>query len=229
MLDLHPLVILAIGIVTVVLMITLLRMNAFIALITSAMVVSLIAPGDPAEKVSLAEKIGRVAKEFGRTAGSIGIVIALAVVIGKCMMDSGAADRIVRGFLSLLGEKRSSTALMASGFVLSIPVFFDTVFYLLIPLARSMHRRTKKHYLKYAMAIVGGGVITHSLVPPTPGPLMMASTLGVDIGVMIIVGGLVALPCAVVGLLFAGWIDRRLKIQMRPLGGQLSEPEPLED
>jgi len=223
MFDLHPLVILAIGIVTVVLMITLLRMNAFIALITSAMVVSLIAPGDPAEK------IGRVAKEFGHTAGSIGIVIALAVVIGKCMMDSGAADRIVRGFLSLLGEKRSSTALMASGFVLSIPVFFDTVFYLLIPLARSMHRRTKKHYLKYAMAIVGGGVITHSLVPPTPGPLMMASTLGIDIGVMIIVGGLVALPCAVVGLLFAGWIDRRLNIQMRPLGGGLSEPQPLED
>jgi GntP family gluconate:H+ symporter len=223
MFDLHPLVILAIGIVTVVSMITLLRMNAFIALITSAMVVSLLGPGDPAEK------IGRVAKEFGHTAGSIGIVIALAVVIGKCMMDSGAADRIVRGFLSLLGEKRSSTALMASGFVLSIPVFFDTVFYLLIPLARSMYRRTHKHYLKYAMAIVAGGVITHSLVPPTPGPLIMAENLGIDIGLMIIVGAVVALPCAIVGLFFAGWIDRRLNIQMRSLGGQLSEPEPLED
>jgi GntP family gluconate:H+ symporter len=216
MFDLHPLVILAIGIVTVVSMITLLRMNAFIALITSAMVVSLLGPGDPAEK------IGRVAKEFGHTAGSIGIVIALAVVIGKCMMDSGAADRIVRGFLSLLGEKRSSTALMASGFVLSIPAFFDTVFYLLIPLARSMYRRTHKHYLKYAMAIVAGGVITHSLVPPTPGPLIMAENLGIDIGLMIIVGAVVALPCAIVGLFFAGWIDRRLNIQMRSLGGQLS-------
>jgi len=229
MFDLHPLVILAIGIVTVVLMITVLRMNAFIALITSAMVVSLLASGDPEEKIGLAEKISRVATEFGGTAGSIGIVIALAVVIGRCMMDSGAADRIVRGFLSLLGEKRSSTALMASGFVLAVPVFFDTVFYLLIPLARSMYRRTKKHYLKYAMAIVAGGVITHSLVPPTPGPLFMAKNLNIDIGIMIIVGGLVALPCAFVGLFFAGWIDRRLKIQMRPLDGALSEPEPLED
>jgi len=118
---LHPLLILVIGIVTVVLMITLLRMNAFIALITSAIVVSLLAPGQ------LAEKISRVAQAFGSTAGGIGIVIALAVVIGKCMMDSGAADRIVRGFLSLLGEKRAATALMASGYVLSVPVFFDTV------------------------------------------------------------------------------------------------------
>jgi len=208
---------------TVILMITLLRMNAFIALITSAVIVSLLAPGD------LAGKISRVAEAFGNTAGSIGIVIALAVVIGKCMMDSGAADRIVRGFLSLLGEKRSPTALMASGFVLSVPVFFDTVFYLLVPLARSMYRRTQKHYLKYTMAIAAGGVITHSLVPPTPGPLVMADNLGIDLGVMIIVGALIAIPAAIVGLLLAGWVDRRMNIPMRPLGGDVSEPEPLED
>ena len=223
MLNLHPLMILAVGMLTVILMIALLRMNAFIALITSAVVVSLLAPGD------LSEKISRVAVAFGSTAGSIGIVIALAVVIGKCMMDSGAADRIVRGFLSLLGEKRSSTALMASGFVLSVPVFFDTVFYLLVPLARSMHRRTKKHYLKYAMAITAGGVITHCLVPPTPGPLIMADNLGIDIGALIMIGVLVAIPAAVVGMFFSGWVDRRMNIQMRPLGGELSEPEPLED
>ena len=227
MFNLHPLIILVVGMLTVILMITRLRMNAFIALITSAVVVSLLSPGE------LAEKISRVATEFGKTAGSIGIVIALAVVIGKCMMDSGAADRIVRGFLSLLGEKRSSTALMASGFVLSVPVFFDTVFYLLVPLARSMHRRTKKHYLKYAMAIAAGGVVTHSLVPPTPGPLIMADNLGIDIGVMIMVGALVALPAAVVGMLFSGYTDRRMNIQMKPLGGdpcqQQAGAEPLED
>ncbi len=223
MLSLHPLIILFIGMLTVILIITMLRMNAFIALITAAVVVSLLSPGD------LAEKISRVAAAFGSTVGSIGIVIALAVVIGKCMMDSGAADRIVRGFLSLLGEKRSSTALMASGFVLSIPVFFDTVFYLLVPLARSMHRRTKRHYLKYAMAIAAGGVITHSLVPPTPGPLVMADNLGIDVGVMIIIGALVALPSAFVGMFFSGYADRRMNIQMKPLEGELSETKPLED
>ena len=221
--SLHPLMILAVGMATVILMITLLRMNAFIALITSALIVSLLAPGE------LSERVSRVAKAFGDTAGSIGIVIALAVVIGKCMMDSGAADRIVRAFLRLLGEERSSTALMASGYVLAIPIFFDTVFYLLVPLARSMHRQTRKHYLKYAMAIAAGGVITHSIVPPTPGPLVMADTLGIDVGVMIMAGALVAIPAAFVGMFFSGWRDRRMNIPMRPLGDEHSEPEPLQD
>jgi GntP family gluconate:H+ symporter len=218
-----PLLILTIGIFTVIFMIAALRLNAFIALITSAIIVSLLAPGE------LAEKISRVAAAFGQTAGGIGIVIALAVVVGKCMMDSGAADRVVRGFLSLLGERRSPWALMCSGFVLSVPVFVDTVFYLLVPLARSMHRRTGKHFLKYCMAIAAGGVITHSLVPPTPGPLMMAEQLGIDLGVMILVGAVIALPTTLVGMAFAGWIDRKLKIPMRPLAGGMAEPEPLED
>lgn len=219
----HPLLILGIGVTIVIGMIVVLRINAFIALISAALVVSLLAPGP------LADRVGRVALAFGKTAGNIGIVIALAVVIGRCMMDSGAADRIVRAFLSLLGEKRSATALMASGYLLSIPVFFDTVFYLLVPLARSMTRRTGRHYIKYALSIVAGGVITHSLVPPTPGPLFMAENLGLDIGVMIIAGALVALPASFVGILFASWCDRRLNISMRPMATGESEPEPLDD
>jgi GntP family gluconate:H+ symporter len=219
----HPLLILGIGIATVIGIIVILRTNAFIALISSALIVSLLAPGP------LAERVSRVAQAFGKTAGDIGIVIALAVVVGRCMMDSGAADRIVRAFLSLLGEKRSATALMVSGYILSIPVFFDTVFYLLVPLARSMTRRTGRHYMKYALAIVAGGVITHSLVPPTPGPLFMAENLGIDIGVMIVAGALVALPASFIGMLFAGWRDRRMNITMRPIGSGESEPEPLDD
>ncbi|MBL7187947.1 MAG: gluconate permease [Phycisphaerae bacterium] len=219
----HPLLILGIGITIVIGMIVVLRINAFIALISAALVVSMLAPGP------LAEKVIRVADAFGQTAGKIGIVIALAVVIGKCMMDSGAADRVVRAFLSLLGEKRSATALMASGYVLAVPVFFDTVFYLLVPLARSMTRRTGKHYLKYALAIAAGGVITHSLVPPTPGPLFMAANLGIDVGVMIIAGALVALPAAFIGMLLAGWFDRRMNIPLRPTGTGEAEPEPFDD
>ena len=159
----HPLLILALGIFAIIFLITVLRLNAFIALIVSAILVSLLAPGATSAKIS------RVAEAFGATAGSIGIVIALAVVIGKCMMDSGAADRIVRAFLSLLGQKRCSWALMSSGFILSMPVFFDTVFYLLVPLARSANRRLGTNSLRFALAITVGGVATHSLVPPTPG------------------------------------------------------------
>jgi GntP family gluconate:H+ symporter len=219
----HPLLILGIGIITVIGMIVILRTNAFVALISSALIVSLLAPGP------LAEKASRVAQAFGKTAGDIGIIIALAVVVGRCMMDSGAADRIVRAFLSLLGEKRGATALMASGYIMSIPVFFDTVFYLLVPLARSMTRRTGRHYMKYALAIVAGGVITHSIVPPTPGPLFMAENLGIDVGIMIVAGSIIALPASFVGMLFAIWCDRRMNIAMRSIDSGESEPEPLDD
>jgi H+/gluconate symporter-like permease len=210
----HPFLILFIGVAVVIGMIIGMRINAFVALITAALVVSFLSPGEIADKVS------RVASAFGATAGGIGIVIALAAVIGKCLMDSGAADRVVQAFVKGMGEKRSSIALSGSGFVLSIPVFFDTVFYLLVPLARSLYRSTKKNYLKYVLAISAGAAVTHTLVPPTPGPLLMAQQLGVDLGTMIGVGALVGIPAAIVGLLFAGWLDKRMPIEMRPLPGE---------
>ena len=202
----HPAVILLVGIATILGAILLLRLNAFLALVTAAIVVSLLAPGEPAVKIA------RVAEGFGRTAGTIGIVIALAAIAGQAMMDSGAADRIVRAFIGLLGEQRSATALCATGYVLSIPVFFDTVFYLLVPLARSGYTRTNRYYLKYLLAIAAGAGATHTLVPPTPGPLAVAGTLGVDLGTMVLVGLAVALPAATAGLLFAGWVDRRMPV-----------------
>ena len=215
-----PLGILALGMAVVLVMIMGLKINAFISLITGAMLVSLLAPGKAEEKIQ------RVAEAFGSNSGKIAVVIALAAVIGQAMMDSGAADRIVRGFLRLLGQKRSPWALMASGYVLSIPVFFDTVFFLLVPLARSFYRRTGKNYLLCLVAITAGGAITHSLVPPTPGPLTMAATLGIDLGVMILVGALIALPCAVVGLLVGRWLDLRWPVPLRELDGEQPQTVP---
>lgn len=219
--ELYPLLVLLVGVVTVIGLIVGFRLHAFLALVVAAIVVSLMAPGDPATKIA------RVAEGFGATAGSIGIVIALAAIIGKAMMDSGAADRIVRMFVDLLGEKRGGTALLSSGYVLGIPVFFDTVFYLLVPLARSMYRRTGKHYLKYIMAVGAGGAITHTMVPPTPGPLLIAGTLEIDIGVMIMVGIVVGVPTAMVGLLFAGYMDRLMPIPLRLEAGGVPDPDPV--
>jgi len=217
-----PLIKLGIGVAVVLGLIVVFKVNAFLALIAAAMVVSAMSPGD------IGGRMGRVASAFGASAGGIGIVIAMAAVIGKCMLDSGSADRIVRAFLRLFGEKRAPMALMGSGFVLAVPVFFDTVFYLLVPLARSLHTKTRKQYLKYLLAIGAGGAITHTLVPPTPGPLLMADNLGVQVGMMIMIGAMVALPAAIAGLLFAGWMDRLMPIPMREIGNE-PEPKPLSD
>ena len=214
----HPFLILLIGMVVILGAIIVLRLNAFLALIGAAIIVSFLAPGAPALRIA------RVAEAFGRTAGSIGIVIALAAIIGTAMTESGAADRIVNGFLNLLGEKRDAVALSATAFVLSLPVFFDTVFFLLAPLARSMYGRTNRNYLKYLLAMSASGVATHTLVPPHPGPLAVADTLGVDLGMMILVGIAVALPAAMVGYLFGTWVDRKMPIVMRPHPGEEIEP-----
>lgn len=207
----HPYLIVAIGILAVLGLIIFLRVNAFIALISAALMVSFLAPGPINEKVS------RVAVAFGENAGKIGLVIGFAAVIGEAMMLSGAADRIVHAFLRLLGAKRASLALMSSGFVLSVPVFFDTVFYLLVPLARSLYRTTRKNYLLYVCAIAAGGAITHTMVPPTPGPLYMAATLNVSIGLMMLIGLLVAAPAAMVALIAGNWMDRKIKIATLPV------------
>lgn len=219
---LNPIAILIIGVALLIFMMLVLRLNAFVALITSAMVISLLSGGE------FTDKIGRVGSAFGGVAGKIGIVIAMAAIIGKCMMDSGAADRIVRSSLKLLGEKRAPTALMLSGFALSIPVFFDTVFYLLVPLARSLWTRTRKNYVLYLTAIVAGAAITHTLVPPTPGPLFMASELDINVGLMMMMGLLVGLPTAAIGVLVCKIIDKRMNIPMRPYAGE-AEPEVLDD
>lgn len=200
-------VIVGIGIAVVLVLIIQFRINAFLALIAAAVTVSFLADG------SMASKMPRVASEFGIAAGKVGLVIGFAAVIGEAMMRSGAADRIVQAFLAVLGVKRAPWALMGSGFVLSVPVFFDTVFYLLVPLARSLYSRTKENFLLYVLAICAGGAITHTLVPPTPGPLIMASTLGVSVGLMIFVGGLVALPSAVVGIFFARYLNKVVNIE----------------
>jgi len=207
-----PMFTLAVGIVSVLGMIIGLRMNAFLALIISAIIISLMAGGDPSARLDA------VVSAFGSSAGGIGIVIAMAAIIGKCMLDNGSADRIVRWAVGITGEGKASLGLMGSGFLLAIPVFFDTVFYLLVPLARSLYRQTQKNYLRYLMAIATGGAITHTLVPPTPGPLLVSANLGVDVGLMIIIGILVAAPSAVVGLAFSVYLDRRMPIEMRPLG-----------
>jgi GntP family gluconate:H+ symporter len=205
------------AIATVLVLIIRFRVNAFLALISAAMLVSICSPG------GFSDRISRVALAFGTTAGKIGIVIALAAVIGRCLIDSGAADRIVRLFLKIFGEKRCPVSLMSSGFVLSIPVFFDTVFYLLLPLARSMHRRTGKRYVMLILAMGAGASITHSLVPPTPGPLVIADSLGIDLGIMICIGLLLAACTAVVMMFFIQWLSRLNDIPMRSLDGR---PEP---
>lgn len=210
----HPLLILAIGVLLVFVLILRFKINAFLALIAAATAVGVLAPNIAFEQV-----MPTVAESFGSVCAKIGIIIALAAVVGECVLESGSADKITRTAVRLFGEKRASISLLGTGYVLAIPVFFDTVFYLLIPLARAMGIRAKSQYLLFVMSICAGGICAHSLVPPTPGPLAMAATLGIDMGVMILGGMVIAIPMAIAGWLFATWQGRRLNLPLRETPG----------
>ena len=151
--------------------------------------------------------ISRVTGAFGKACGSLGILIAMAAIIGKCLLESGGAERIIRSALGLLGEKRAPLAFTGSGFLLGTPVFFDTVFYLMIPLGKALAMRFRENYGLYIMTIVAGATMAHSLVPPTPGPLFVAVQLDVDLGLMILMGLVVGSVACATGYVYAKFVN----------------------
>lgn len=207
-----PFAVLIFGIIAVIVMISKFRLHPFIALMLSAIAVGLISGSVPgAENMPhLVRAVETPMVEFGNVAGKIAWVIALAALIGAAMMESGAAQRIVTWLIDAMGESRAALALLMSGFLLSIPVFFDTVFFLLIPLAITLALKTGKNYILYVLAIGGGAAITHSIVPPTPGPLIMAETLQIDLGLTILAG----LAAGILPAIAALFVSRRMNAQM---------------
>ena len=151
--------------------------------------------------------IVRVTTAFGKACGSLGILIAMAAIIGKCLLESGGAERIIRSALGLLGEKRAPLAFTGSGFLLGTPVFFDTVFYLMIPLGKALAMRFRENYGLYIMTIVAGATMAHSLVPPTPGPLFVADQLDVDLGLMIVMGLVIGSVACTTGYVYAKFVN----------------------
>ena len=224
-----PLWLMLIGMIVVLGGILKLRLHAFLALILGAIIVGSLTAKPALRQFAqdknmtaaetealIQQSVGeRVAGAFGRTCTKIGILIAMASIIGKFLLESGAAERIVRSLLKLLGEKRAPCAFLSSGFLLGMPVFFDTVFYLMIPLGKAMGIKVGRNYGLFIMAIVAGATMTHSLVPPTPGPLFVAGELSVNIGLMIMGGIVVGFFTVSAGYLYALWANRKWPIPVR--------------
>lgn len=217
-----PLIILGVSIVLVVGAITVLRLHAFWALILGAITVAILSGLQAEGATALVTGVDRAMLEMGAAMGKVALPIALASLIGTCLVESGAAERVIRSLIQCLGEKRADLALLGGGFFLSIPVFFDTVFFLLIPLAQMLALRTGRNYLLYLLAICGGGVITHGTVPPTPGPLLVSEMLRLDLGLTIVASAASALPIAALAL----WLARRLNARLPGVGQSSLQARP---
>jgi GntP family gluconate:H+ symporter len=206
--DLQLLLALVLGIATIVVIVLRTRLDAFVGLLAAALVTGFVA-GVPA-----LDTITSITTGFGATLASIGIVIGLGVGIGKILEVSGAADSIARAFVKLMGKGREHWAMAGTGYVVSIPVFCDSGYVIMNPLARSIARRIKGRYVTLALALGCGMTLTHHLVPPTPGPLGVAGILGADLGGLVLAGLVFSILLLPVVILYAAWIGPRLEGQI---------------
>lgn len=177
-----------IGIILLVFLILKTKFHTFLALIISAIVIGIVG-GMPPEEV-----INAITTGFGSTLGSIGIIIGFGVMMGQIFERSGAAKRMAYTFLRLFGKDKEEAALAVTGFLVSIPIFCDSGFIILAPLARALSKQTKKSIVTLGISLAAGLVITHSMVPPTPGPVGVAGIYGANVGSVILWGIVIAIP-----------------------------------
>lgn len=203
--DLQLILALVAGIATIVVIVLATRLDAFIALLIAALVTGVVAGQD------LLSLIDAVTTGFGNTLASIGIVIGLGVGIGKILEVSGAADSLARAFLRAFGKGREPWAMGSVGSLVSIPVFCDSGYVIMNPLARSIARVKQGGYITLALALGAGMTLTHHMVPPTPGPLAATGILGADIGGVIIVGLVFTVLLLPVVVIYARWIGPKLE------------------
>ncbi len=208
--ELQPLGALLVGIALIIVLIIRTRVGAFLALLIAGMAVGIIS-GLP-----LGETIEAITTGFGNTLAAIGIVIGLGVMIGKLLEVSGGADSLAQAFIRIFGRGREEWALTGTGTIVSIPVFCDSGYVIMHPLARSLARTAKRSFVTLALALGAGMTITHHMVPPTPGPLAVAGILEVDLGRLIIAGLLISIPMVPAVALFARWIGPKLDDQVDP-------------
>ncbi|QCX34099.1 GntP family permease [Caloramator sp. E03] len=172
------------------------RLNPFIALLVTSILTAFMVRM-PLDKISSAVTTG-----FGNTLAGIGIVIGLGIILGQILAEAGATEQIANSLLKVVGIKNSPLALNITGYLVSIPVFFDAAFVILMSLAKELSRKTKKPIITFVTSLAVGLIVTHAMVIPTPGPLAVANNMKINLGIFVLYAIIVSLPASLIG----GWL-----------------------
>lgn len=200
-------IMLLIAVVLIIVLTGKLKVNAFLVLIGVAFAYGL-AIGIPGLDV-----IKHIKNGFGGTLTKIGIVIVAGTIMGTILEKTGAALAMTQAILKLVGKKRAPLAMNLAGYVVSIPVFCDSGYVILNPLNKALAKESGTSMAVMAVALATGLYATHVMVPPTPGPLAAAAALGADLGKVIVVGLIVAIPAALAGLFWALKVAKKYHIE----------------
>ncbi len=209
------LVLAAVGIAVLLLLIIKFKVEPFIALLIIGLLTAL-AAGLPVQTlVGSAQKPGESLLEtgFGGILGHIAAIIGLGTMLGAILEASGGAQVLTRSLLRALGENRAPLAMGLAGLIFGVPVFFDVGIFVLAPLVYVAAKQSGRSILLYCLPLLAGLSVTHAFLPPHPGPVAAAGLLGVDLGWVILMGAVCAIPAWYLGgVVFSAWVGKRLHI-----------------
>lgn len=185
------------------------KLHAFVALLLVSLLVG-IAAGMP-----LNEVITSIQNGMGGTLGFVAVVVGLGAMFGKMLEVSGGAERLAATMISKFGEDKAQWALGVTGFIVAIPVFFDVGFIILVPIVYGLARKTGKSLLHYGIPLLAGLAVTHSFIPPTPGPIAVAELVGAELGWVILFGVIAGVPAMILaGPVFGRFIGKKIHIEI---------------
>ena len=209
------------GVILLLTMVLKFKLSAFIALLITSIVVAILA-GMP-----LTEITSSMEKGMGGTLGFIATVVGLGAIFGQMLESSGGAKSLSRYLLKKFGKEKSSWALMITGLLVGIPIFLEVGLIILIPVVYALTRDTKRSILFFGIPLLAGLAVSHTMVPPTPGPVAVANILEVDLGWVILFGLIIGIPTAIIaGPLFSRYISKKIDIPAPPeLSESMAESE----
>jgi Gnt-I system low-affinity gluconate transporter len=193
------------GIALLLFLIVRVKLHAFVALLIGSLVIG-VGAGMP-----FAEVLEAVTTGVGSTLASIAVLVGLGAMFGQMLEVSGGVEALADSLLRRFGERRAQWSLLAVGFVVAIPVFFDVAFIILVSLIYGLTEKTKRPIVYYALPLLAGLAVTHAFIPPTPGPIAVAALVGADLGWVMLFGVVIGLPAAVIaGPVYARIIAKRV-------------------
>ncbi len=184
------------------------KISAFISLLITSILVGVLA-GMPLNGI-----LKTIEKGMGGTLGFVATVVGLGAIFGQMLESSGGAESLAHSLIKKFGKDRAPWAMVITGFVVAIPVFLDVGLIILAPILYALSRDTKRSLLFYGIPLLAGLAVTHSFIPPTPGPIAVADIIEADLGWVIFFGFILGFPTAVIaGPVFGKYISKKIDLQ----------------
>ncbi|PRB43961.1 permease [Arthrobacter sp. MYb23] len=205
------------GIALLLFLIIKVKLEPFIALVGTGVIVALVGGISVEALVGSATKSSDalIEKGFAGILGHITVIIGLGTVLGAILERSGGAEVLLGRLVKIFGEKGTPLAMGITGFVLGIPVFFDIGIFVLAPLVYVAAIRGGKSLALYALPLLAGLSVTHAFLPPHPGPVAAAGLFGVDLGWIILMGLICGIPAWFAsGILWGTYIGKRVMVSV---------------